>query len=260
VSLDTVSERSPASRLSAELAAVAVLSLVALWAGYRWLAVVRSPVTAGRWLVPTGVVLSYTLWFCWRHRRTNRGPAGTTLGSLGVANAVTLARGGLYAGVAGFLVVGPSAAVAWLPAAGYAGGAALDAVDGALARRIGTETTLGEKLDMAVDTTGFLVAPLVAVVWGRLPVWYLSLSAARYCYRLGCLVHRRRGGTVRSLPRSRLRRPLAGIQMAFIAVALVPVVPTGPLAVAAAAVLAPSLAVFCRDFLAVTGRLETKQS
>jgi CDP-diacylglycerol--glycerol-3-phosphate 3-phosphatidyltransferase len=131
----------------------------------------------------------------------------------------------------------------------------MDFVDGLLARRLGRETVLGAKLDMAVDTLGFLVAPLVAVAWGRLPVWYLSLSAARYAFKFGCWTRRRRSLPVGDLPESRVRRPLAAVQMVFLTVAFLPVVPERAVWLAAPVVLVPSLAVFVRDYLFVAGYL-----
>ncbi|WP_380677743.1 CDP-alcohol phosphatidyltransferase family protein [Salinigranum sp. GCM10025319] len=177
--------------------------------------------------------------------------------TLGVANAVTLGRGWLYAVVTGFLLVVPPAGSAWrwVPVVCYGTGAALDWVDGALARTAGRRSELGEKLDMAFDTLGFLVAPLVAVVWGRLPVWYLSISVARYLFKAGRGWRRARGLPVYDLPPSRVRRPLAGLQMAFITAALLPVVPVAAVRPAAAVVVAPSLVVFVRDYLVVSGRL-----
>jgi CDP-diacylglycerol--glycerol-3-phosphate 3-phosphatidyltransferase len=173
----------------------------------------------------------------------------------GVANAVTMVRGGLYAVVAGFVLVPPETATSWLPAACYGTGVALDRIDGYLARTVGRETALGARLDMAFDTFGFVAAPLLAVVWGTLPVWYLSLSVARFLYRGGCEWRRLRGRPVFDLPGSDLRRPLAGIQMCFLTVALVPGVPASLVGTVAPVVLVPSLVVFLRDFLVVSGRL-----
>lgn len=173
---------------------------------------------------------------------------------VGLANALTILRGSCYAVVAGFLVVPPGTTLAWVPALCYGGGVALDKLDGTVARTVGEETRLGERLDMAFDTFGFVVAPLLAVLWGRLPVWYLSLSAARYVFKAGVAWRRRRGRPVFDLPESSLRKVLAGTQMAFLSVVLVPVVPVDLAWTVAPAVLAPSLAVFVRDFLVVTGR------
>ena len=175
----------------------------------------------------------------------------------GVANALTLLRGGLYAVVAGFVVVPATTTLTWVPAACYGVGVVLDKLDGVVARTLGEETDLGERLDMAVDTFGFVVAPLVAVLWGRLPVWYLAISAARYVYLAGIHYRRRRGRPTYDRPDSDLGKYLAGVQMVFITVALVPAVPSGLVFAIAPIVLAPSLAVFARDFLYVSGRLPT---
>jgi CDP-diacylglycerol--glycerol-3-phosphate 3-phosphatidyltransferase len=187
----------------------------------------------------------------------HRPDGGAVRATLGVANAVTLGRGWLYAGVAGFVLVVPpvDSAWRWAPVAWYGGGILLDWVDGALARTVGNRTVLGERLDMAFDTVGFLVAPLVGVVWGRLPVWYLSISAARYLFKAGRGWRRVRGRPVYDLPTSRLRRPLAALQMVFITVALLPATPGPLIRPLAAVVVVPSLAVFVRDYLVVAGHL-----
>jgi CDP-diacylglycerol--glycerol-3-phosphate 3-phosphatidyltransferase len=230
---------------------------------------------AVQWAVPTAVAGGFVVWFCRRHLDANRRDATADRGgegaapedqrrrayeTLGLANAVTVARGGLFAAVAGFVAVEPTGRVAWLPAVCYGSGCVLDLADGAIARWRDRTTLLGARLDMAVDTLGFLVAPVVAVVWGRLPVWYLSLSAARYLFKAGRGYRRTRGKPVYDLPPSAVRRPLAGVQMAFISVALAPVLPTATVRTLAVAVLAPSLAVFARDYLVVSGRLSAGDS
>lgn len=178
----------------------------------------------------------------------------------GAANSLTLLRGGLYAVVAGFVVVPSTTALAWVPALCYGTGVVLDKLDGTVARTLGEETDLGQRLDMAVDTFGFVVAPLVAVLWGQLPVWYLAISAARYVYLAGIHWRRRRGRPIHDRPDSDLGKYLAGVQMVFITVALVPATPTGLVFAVAPVVLAPSLAVFGRDFLYVSGRLPHRES
>ena len=218
----------------------------------------------GLWFLTASPVLCYQLWFLrrWLDRAGSVDTGGVPSGTIGVANAVTLGRGWLYAGVAGFLFVVPPTGSAWrwLPVAWYGAGAALDWVDGALAKTVGRRSELGSKLDMAFDTIGFLVAPLVGVAWGRLPIWYLSISAARYLFKAGRGWRRSRGRPVYDLPPSRVRRPLAGLQMAFITAALLPIVPVSVVHPAAAVVVTPSLLVFVRDYLVVTGRLRTASS
>ena len=208
-----------------------------------------------RWLAPVVAVAGFQLLFLYRHLDTNR-PNGDGLAvyrSLGLPNLVTLGRGGLVAALAGLGALTPRPEIAWLPAVLYGAGVTLDFLDGFLARRTQRTTVLGAKLDMAIDTTGFLVAPIVGVLWNQLPAWYLSLSAARYLFKLGCWHRRRRGRPVYDLPASRLRRPLAGAQMAFITLALVPTVPLATVQPLAAVVLSASLSVFVRDYLVVAG-------
>jgi len=174
---------------------------------------------------------------------------------LNLANTVTSARGGLYAVVAAFVFVPPETALAWMPAACYGTGVFLDQVDGILARTVSDETPLGKRLDMAFDTFGFVVAPLVAVVWNLLPAYYLSLSAARFLYRGAEEWRRFRGRPVYDPPDNDLGRYLAGTQMLFLTAALAPPVPTDLVFLAAPFVLAPSIAVFVRDYLYMSGRL-----
>ena len=174
---------------------------------------------------------------------------------LGLATAPTIARGGLYAVVATFVVVSPTGRVVWVPAACYGAGVLLDRVDGSVARTVGHETPLGRRLDVATDTFGFVAAPLLAVAWGQLPVWYLSLSAARYVYRGAKYQRRLRGLALSDRPDSDLGRYLAGGQMVFLTLVLTPAVAPEPAAAVAPLALAPSLGVFVRDYLHVSGRL-----
>jgi CDP-diacylglycerol--glycerol-3-phosphate 3-phosphatidyltransferase len=247
----THSGRHVRERRTAVVAAAAVV-VAGVLGGRAFVTAATDSLAANRWLAVMGGVLAWELGVLASHRDPDR-PEVT----FALPNLVTLVRGGLYAAAAGFIVVPPATpAVRWAPAVCYGAGVALDAVDGALARWRDSETRLGTRLDLAFDTLGFLVAPLVGVAWGRLPVWYLSLSAARYCYRAGVWWHERRGGTASPLPESRIRRPLAALQMVFIAVALAPVLPVDIVRPASAVVLTPSLVVFGRDYLAVTGRGE----
>jgi len=238
-------------RRVAATATVGVAAAAVAVGGWTLVADATSYVDANRWVVVTGVVLAYEVGFLAYHLDADGVDA-----ALAPPNLVTLTRGGLYAATAGFLFVPPTTAtIRWAPAVCYGVGVVLDVVDGSLARRTGRTTALGTKLDLAFDTLGFLVAPLVAVAWGRLPVAYLSLSAARYVYRAGIGWRKRRGRPVGDLPESRVRRPLAALQMGFITVALAPVLPVSVVHPLALAVAAPSLVTFARDYLAVTGRL-----
>lgn len=235
--------------LRVALPAVGALALAALLRG------LFPPDGMFRWIVHpatiAGCCWAGQLWYVGHTVDTTR--IASTL--VGLANGLTVLRGGLYAIVAGFVVVPPSTGLAWVPAACYGAGTVLDRLDGAVARSIGEQTDLGTRLDMAFDTFGFVAAPLVAVLWGRLPVWYLSISAARYLFLAGVYWRQYSDRPVFDTPDGDLGKYLAGVQMAFISVALVPTVPSALVWTAAPFVLAPSLLVFGRDFLAVSGRL-----
>jgi CDP-diacylglycerol--glycerol-3-phosphate 3-phosphatidyltransferase len=213
----------------------------------------------GRWglspAVVAGGIWAGQLWYVGYRLGPERRRGGFWRRLFGLANAVTLVRGALYAVVAGFVLVPPETGLAWVPALCYGTGVALDSLDGTVARTVGQETEIGRRLDMAFDTFGFVAAPLVAVAWGLLPVWYLAISAARYVFRGAVWQRRVRGRPVGDLPDSDLGRYLAGVQMGFVTLALVPPVPTDAVWTLAPVVLAPSLAVFTRDYLVVSGRL-----
>ncbi|MBZ6496135.1 CDP-alcohol phosphatidyltransferase family protein [Haloterrigena longa] len=212
-----------------------------------------------RWVVHpaavAGLCWAGQLWYVGRSIDANRFARDPWHRPFGLANTLTLLRGGLYAVVAGFVVVPATTDLAWVPALCYGSGVVLDKLDGTVARTVGRETALGRRLDMAFDTFGFVAAPVVAVLWGQLPVWYLSLSAARYVFLAGVYWRRVRGRPVFDTPDSNLGKYLAGVQMVFVTMALAPAVSTALVWTLAPAVLAPSLAVFARDFLAVSGRL-----
>ena len=208
-----------------------------------------------RWVAVAGLCWAGQLWYVGYRLDPRRFGDRFWRRLLGPANALTFARGALYAVVAGFVVMPADTSLAWVPALCYGVGVVLDKLDGTVARRVGQQTEFGGRLDTAFDTFGFVAAPILAVVWGLLPVWYLAISAARYVFLAGIRLRRLRGLPVYERPDSDLGRYLAGVQMAFITVALVPATPTGLVWTAAPFVLAPSLAVFVRDYLAVSGRL-----
>jgi len=249
-------ERDVRARLLVRWGVGASVAGVAIALGTLVLSELADHPTALRWSVGAVVVGGFEFGFLYWHLGANRPEGGPTFETIGVANALTLVRGGLLAVAAGCVLISPDqlAPLTWLPAVCYGSSAALDWLDGTVARATGRVTVLGTRMDMAFDTVGFLLAPVVGVLWGQLPVWYLSLSAARYLFKTGTWFRRCRGLAVADLPESRLRRPLAGLQMTFITVALAPVVPVGPARIAAAVVLLPSLAVFLRDYLWVSGR------
>ncbi|UVE49331.1 CDP-alcohol phosphatidyltransferase family protein [Haloferax larsenii] len=186
--------------------------------------------------------------------------------SLGLPTAVTLFRAILVAGVGGVGAVSavmwvesgtPPVAWAWAAAVGYGVAAALDSLDGTLARRLGRVTVLGSRLDTTVDALGLLLAPLAGVFLGQLPWWYLSAGAARYVFVAGLWWRTRTGRPTYDLPPRSSRRVLAGIQMAFVPFALVPGVADSWVPTLAGVAAGALLLGFARDWLYVSGRLES---
>ena len=243
-------------RLRLEVSGLAVVAGMLFVMSYRLVPAVVVMQSLLHPAVVIGGIWTGQLWYLTQNLAGDQHLAlSTHLRSLGIANGVTLLRGGLFAVVAGFVVVPPDTSLAWVPAVCYGIGAFLDRIDGLVARTVGRPTELGERLDMAFDTFGFVAAPVVAVFWGQLPVWYLSLSAARYVFRGAKYCRQRRGRTLFDRPDSDLGKYLAGFQMVFLTIALVPSVPTGLVTMVAPAALAPSLAVFIRDYCYVAGWL-----
>jgi CDP-diacylglycerol--glycerol-3-phosphate 3-phosphatidyltransferase len=227
----------------AAVLAAALGAAASAWCGpYR--AAAYAALSLATWLV---VVRSL-----WR----DAGRAGPGQARLGAAMQLTALRGLLVSLVAGFVTVSPTGAACWLPAILYGAAVTLDNVDGRVARRRGEATPLGAHFDEAMDALGLLVAPAVAVAWGRLPPWYLALGAAYYIYRAGLALRARLGLPLHfdRLARRPLTRAFAGSQMALVVVALAPLPRSEIVWAAATALMLPSLAFFVRDWLLVTGR------
>ncbi|MGY1770947.1 CDP-alcohol phosphatidyltransferase family protein [Blastococcus sp. SYSU D00813] len=94
---------------------------------------------------------------------------------------VTLARAVLTAGVAGLVAGsagGPLPVAALAPLASVA--LLLDAVDGRVARRTGTATPFGARLDGEVDA--YLILVLSVAVSREYGAWVLAIGAARYVF------------------------------------------------------------------------------
>jgi len=202
------------------------------------LALVVAPTALAGSLLVAGVLSAELLASLRRHPTPTR---------VGIANLLTLLRGLLIGALVLYVIGGPLG----LPAVGavllYGTASAIDAVDGAVARHRAETSAVGADLDQAVDSLGFVLAPLAAIALGALPVYYLALSAARYVYLAAVRLRRARGLAVAPLPPSRVRRPLAALQMLFMTVALAPPVPAAVTLTLAPLALAPSLIIFIRD-------------
>jgi phosphatidylglycerophosphate synthase len=185
------------------------------------------------WLtgVSCGVVMSALL-----HRAMHRVGAGT----FGPADWVTLTRATLVGGVTALVadaVHHPAAVPAMVTLASVA--LVLDAVDGQVARRTGTESGLGARFDMEVDA--FLILVLSLYVARSMGWWVVAIGAMRYLYVVASW----------ALPWLRLRLParywrkvVAAIQGIMLVVAMAGVLP----AAAASAGVAVSLALLVESF------------
>ncbi len=189
-----------------------------------------------------------------------REPAPTPLG---LANRLTLVRLAVLAALAGgglAAALAPEARVAlagWMPCLVYAAAALGDYADGAIARRTRTTSVFGARLDAEADALGLAAASGIAVLAsGTLPAWYLLAGFARYLFGAALFVEARLGRRLAALPPSPFRRRLAGFQMGLVAVCLAPFIEPEWAPPATAALGAPFLLGFVRDYLIRTGRLD----
>lgn len=240
---------------------VAWLGAAMLTASAVALSALEGQALALAWWLASALCWAYVLWQCFRRLPLNHSTVdGRPFAHLGHGNRITLLRGWCIAATAGFL------AFAWadvhpyllyLPAALYSLAAVGDALDGYMARRQQQTTRLGAELDTVLDAFGLVIAPLLAVLYGKLHLSYLLVSLAYYLFQAGIHWRQRRGLAVYPLPPSKLRRYLAGVQMALVAFALWPMLPPELTRLLGAVLMVPLLLGFCRDWLYVSGRLTT---
>lgn len=213
---------------------------------------------ANRWLGLTVLPLIFCLWVVWRGLPENRREGETAvLPDFGWGNRLTLLRGLAISMVAGFLFSPwPGGALAWLPMLLYTAADVADYLDGYLARITNHATRLGERLDMEYDGLGMLIVSLLAVWYGQLPWWYLSLGLARYLFIFGLWWRKRQGLPNRPMAPSVHRRVFAGFQMGFMSAVLWPIMPPEFATIAGTTVAIPTALGFLRDWLVAAGWLE----
>jgi phosphatidylglycerophosphate synthase len=138
---------------------------------------------------------------------------------MGAANQVTIVRGALVALLAALLGEHISKAIATVAVVVASAAMLLDGVDGWLARRSGTASAFGARLDM--ETDALFVAVLALLVWqfGKAGSWVLLSGLMRYLF----------GAVVAFIPRLQRRVPstnrgktIAVLQMIALIVALAP--------------------------------------
>lgn len=211
-----------------------------------------------------------------RHLTANHRPFETDrlFATLGAANWITLLRAAAVVALAGFLPVAVSTVVAsqesrsqlnagwlaWAPGIIYLGLSLADLLDGYLARRQGRETELGKRLDIETDAAGLLVASLLAVILGRLPVIYLLVGLAYYPFIFGIWLRQRRELPLAALQSRPFARIIAGLQMGLVGLALLPVFHRPFLFLAASLFMTPLLIGFLRDWLVVSCKIESDRN
>ncbi len=185
------------------------------------------PAAAFRWGLPVVAVLA---WFFLNLRSSldlNHSPDDPALRpNLGAANLATVARAGLTASLAGFLLPGAvdtgAGARSWLPGLIYLSAVAMDALDGHIARRARNLTRLGAQLDTQVDALGLLLSGLLLTAGAKAPWPYLAVGSGYYVLKAAIGLRRRSGLPVgRVAPRPGARW-VAGCEMTFAALALLP--------------------------------------
>ena len=213
---------------------------------------------AGQWLLLSGLALIYELWILWRDLQQNHRPGEfALLPTLGLGNHMSMLRGLFIGLLAGFLFAPrPVEPLAWLIAFLYTAASIADWLDGYIARRANHATILGQRLDMEFDGLGVLIVSLLAIGYGQLPVWFLSVGLARYFFVFGLWWRNRAARPLYDMPPSIHRRIMAGMLMGFMTVVLWPIVPAAMATVAAYVIAIPVLLGFGRDWLFVNGRLQ----
>lgn len=238
--------------------ATALLYCAFLLGGYWFLRGAWSTQWATWWLGWAALTMTLELGVLWRVLPSNHPPsAERLLPTFGYGTGLTLTCGLLLFLLAGFLFAPqPPGALAWLPALLYTVARLVDYVDGYVARITHHETKLGSILDMELDGFGVLIAIILGIQVGALPLWYLPLALSRQLFIFGIWLRTRRGLPVYEMTPSANRRIVAGYQTGFLSLALWPSF-RPPLSTLAAVIFAlPLIASFGRDWLVVSGALD----
>lgn len=230
----------------------AVLILAGLFMGNIW-----TWGSAAQWFLQAGLLWTLVTYEIRKYLPLNRKDAETSLYSqLGLANRLTILRGGFIACTGGFLFQRvPAESFAFIPAGCYALSAIIDRLDGFAARKTGQVSQMGRELDTVFDGLGLAIAPLLAVWYGKIHWSYLLVSCAYYLFKYGQRYRQKNGLPLFALEPKLSRRALAGFQMGFIAVALFPMFQPPATRIAGFAFMLPVLIGFLIDWLVVSGRI-----
>ena len=250
-------------RLRTRWWAAAGLCALMLAGGFLFLRPEKSRSEALQWILQAMIIMIYVLGLLRYGLPWNYHPVEKVLRSnLGYGTWLTIIRGGLIAVLGGYLFqpwpasIFSSGQLSWIPGLLFIAASILDFFDGRVARACGRETRLGAFLDINLDALGLLIAPLVAVWYGQLPAAYLSVGMVYYAFVAGIRLRRKFSKPVVVPGPWRGARMIAGIQMGFVGIALLPIVGPSITRPAAYAAMTPLLAGFVRDWMIVCGYLK----
>ena len=217
---------------------------------------------ARRWLMFSALLVAGEFWYLRRVLYQNHHPKSDQLyPDLGSANLLTIYRGLAYAWMAGFLLLPrPGGPMDWLPALLYVAASVTDVFDGYVARRTDRVSRLGETLDMEFDGLGVLVACILAVQYGQLPLVFLLVGFARPLFVGGMLLRTRMGLPNYPTTESNQRRIIAGLLMIFLSTVLWPIF-SPPETYVVGAVFGGAVTLsFVRDWLVTIGWIRPDHS
>lgn len=230
---------------------LAVLLYIVGWLLGYWYLTTWAYAYPVRWLVLAGIMLLVAMTILGRNLQHNRrGEHGPLLPTLGYGNGLTLTRGLLLLLLTGFLFSPrPTGPLLWVPAILFTASRLIDCFDGYVARITRHDTKLGAILDIEFDGLDLLVAVLLGIQYGVLPLWYIVLAVSRQLFVLGLWLRTRAGKPNRMWPPSDNRRVIAAYQTGFITVMLWPGFGP-PLSTLASVIFAiPLIYSFGRDWL-----------
>lgn len=241
---------------------ISLLLLSAIWLFfllYLGIADVHGRSYSTQWLIQALGVLVIVFYQTIKRLNKNRLNINSSLyPSLGWGNRFTIIRGIMIAALAGFLFqVWPVSYLAWIPGIIYLIASIIDRLDGYLARITCMQSQLGTELDTVYDAVGLLIAPVLAVTYGQLHWSYLLVSIAYYLFVIGIKLREFRGLRVIELPPNISRRAIAGFQMGFVAVVLLPVFHPPITQIAGMAFMIPLLFGFIIDWFIVRGTISS---
>lgn len=151
----------------------------------------------------------------------------------GAANLVTTIRLGLLALLIGAVADANGAVATWWPVLLAGVALVLDGLDGAIARRLGTESRFGALFDQETDALLILTLTVLLVAGGKLGAWILVAGLMRYALLAASRIW---PALAAPLPKSRFRSGVCAIMVMALVVCLLP--PLAPLPAAIVAALA----------------------